>query len=147
MGVGGGRVLVTYRGATVKAAFSLTGPGNTIQTPYGKYPGFTKQLINDFDRANEKAWLVGLAYDFKTVGLPGLTASLEYSQGTAAINPQTRAPAPNEREVDLNRSYRFLEGRFRGRSFDWEWGFLKYTNSGQLGQQLRLILNHEFHLL
>jgi hypothetical protein len=145
--VGGGRVLLGYKGATLKAAFTATGPGNTIQTPFGGYPGYISQLINDFDRANETAWLVGLAYDFKHVGIPGFTANFEFSSGTNAIDPVTRAPAPNEREYDLTLSYKFLEGALRGLSFDAKGAVLDYTNSGRTGLQLRLIMNYEFDLL
>ena len=145
--VGGGHIMVTYMGATLEGAFSLTGPGNNIQTPYGSYPGYISQLFNDFDRANETAWLVGLTYDFKTVGIPGFTANFEYSWGYNAINPLTRAPAPNEREYDLTLSYKFLEGALRGLSFDAKGAVLNYTNSGGTGLQLRLIANYEFNLM
>jgi hypothetical protein len=145
--VGGGRVLLTHKGATLKAAFTWTGPGNTIQSPYGSYPGYISQLFNDFNRANETAWLVGLAHDFKTVGLPGFTANLEFSSGTNAINPATRAPAPNERELDLNLAYTVQQGSLRGLRFDARGGILDYTDSGRTGYQLRLILNYEFDLL
>jgi hypothetical protein len=145
--VGGGRVLLGYKGATLKGAFTWTGPGNNIQTPFGSYPGYISQLINDFDRANETAWLVGLAYDFKTVGVPGFTANFEFSSGTNAIDPVTRAPAPNEREYNLILSYKFLEGTLRGLSFDAKGAVLDYTGSGRTGLQLRLIMNYEFNLL
>ena len=145
--VGGGRVLLSYKGATLKGAFTWTGPGNNIQTPFGSYPGYISQLINDFDRANETAWLVGLAYDFKTVGVPGFTANFEFSSGTNAIDPVTRAPAPNEREYDLILSYKFLEGALRGLSFDAKGAVLDYTGSGRTGLQLRLIMNYEIDLL
>jgi len=145
--VGGGRVLLNYKEATLKGAFSWTGPGNTIQSPFGGYPGYISQLFNDFNRANETAWLAGLAYDFKTVGLPGFTANFEFSSGTNAIDPVTRAPAPNEREYDLTLSYKVLEGALRGLSFDAKGAVLDYTNSGRTGLQLRLIMNYEFNLL
>jgi outer membrane porin, OprD family len=145
--VGGGHVMVTYKGATLEGAISLTGPGNTIQAPFGSYPGYISQLFNDFNRANEKAWLLGVAYDFKTVGLPGFTANFEYSQGTDAIDPKTRAAAPNEREYNLSLSYKVLEGALRGLSFDAKGAILDLTNSGRTGLQLRLIANYEFNLL
>jgi predicted porin len=145
--VGGGHVMLTYKGATLEGAFSVTGPGNTIQTPFGSYPGYISQLFNDFDRANETAWLIGLTYDFKTVGLSGFTANFEYSQGTGAIDPKTRAAAPNEREYDLTLSYKFLDGPLRGLSFDAKGAVLDLTNSGRTGLQLRLIANYEFNLL
>jgi hypothetical protein len=145
--VGGGRVLLSYKGATLKAAFTWTGPGNTIQTPFGGYPGYISQLFNDFNRANEKAWLVGLAYDLKTVGLPGFGASFEFASGTDAIDPVTRAAAPNEREYNLTLSYKVLEGALRGVSFDAKGAVLDYTDSGRTGLQLRLIMNYDIDLL
>jgi hypothetical protein len=90
---------------------------------------------------------VGLAYDFKQVGIPGFTANFEFSSGTNAIDPVTRAPAPNEREYDLILSYKFLEGTLRGLSFDAKGAVLDYTGSGRTGLQLRLIMNYEFNLL
>ena len=144
---GGGRVLLTYKGATLKGAFTSTGPGNTIQTPYGSYPGYISQLFNDFNRANETAWLLGLAYDFKIAGLPGFTANFEFSAGTNAIDPVTRAPAPNEREYNLSLSHKFLQGALRGLSLDAMGAVLDYTNSGRTGLQLRIIMNYEFDLL
>jgi hypothetical protein len=143
---GGGRVLLTYKGATLKGAFTSTGPGNTIQTPYGSYPGYISQLFNDFNRANETAWLLGLAYDFKSAGLPGFTANFEFSAGTNAIDPVTRAPAPNEREYNLSLSHKFLQGALRGLSLDAMGAVLDYTNSGRTGLQLRIIMNYEFDL-
>ncbi len=145
--VGDGHVMVSYKGATLEGAFSLTGPGNNIQTPFGIYPGYIKQITNDFNRAKETAWLVGLTFDFKDVGLPGFTAKFEYSQGTGAIDPKTRGPAPNEREYDLSLSYRVLEGALRGLSFDARGAVLDYTNFGRTGLELRLIMNYELNLM
>ena len=145
--VGGGRVLLTYKGATLKGAFTWVGPGNTIQVPFGSYAGYISQLFNDFNRANEKAWLVGLAYDFNTVGLPGFGANFEFASGTDAIDPVTRASAPNEREYNLTLSYKVLKGALRGLSFDAKGAVLDYTDSGRTGLQLRLIMNYDIDLL
>ena len=38
--VGGVRGQVLYRDLTVTTAFSITADGNTIQTPWGSYPGY-----------------------------------------------------------------------------------------------------------
>ena len=145
--VGGGHVMLTYKGATLEGAFSVTGPGNTIQTPFGSYPGYISQLFNDFDRAKETAWLIGLTYDFKMVGIPGFTANFEFASGTGAIDPLTRAPAPNEKEYNLTLSYKFLEGALKGLSFDAKGAVLDFTDSGRTGLQLRLIANYEFNLM
>ena len=52
----------------------MTGDGNTIQAPWGSFPGYLSLIQEDFDRANEKAVLVGVAYDFSKVLTPGLGA-------------------------------------------------------------------------
>jgi hypothetical protein len=145
--VAGARISLTWKGATLEGVLSRTGSGANIQTPYGSYPGYISQLFNNFDRANELAWLVGLTYDFRGVGLPGFSANLEYSWGYNAIDPVNRTDVPNERELDLNLAYAVQEGTFRGLRFDAKGGILDYTNSGSTGYQLRLILNYEFNLL
>jgi len=145
--VASARLALTWKGATLEGALARTGPGANIQTPYGSYPGFISELINDFDRANEFAWKVGLAYDFQWVGVPGFTANLKYSQGNNAIDPVTRADVPNEYELDLYLAYTLQQGPLRGLRFDARGGILDYTDSGKTGYQFRLILNYEFDLL
>ena len=81
------------------------------------------------------------------MGIPGFTGNFEFSSGTGAIDPKTRAPAPNEREYDLTLSYKFLEGAFKGLSFDAKGAVLDLTKSGRTGLQLRLIANYEFNLM
>jgi hypothetical protein len=142
----GGQITLTYKGATLTGAMTRTGPGNDIQSPFGRYPGFIQQLVLDFDQANEFAWLLGLAYDFRAVGVPGFAASFQYTQGVNIINPTTRADEPNQQEYDLSLSYALQEGPLRGLQFGAQGGIVQYTNAGST-QQLRLFLNYEFNLL
>ncbi len=147
---GGARIQAIYRELTLTAAFSVTGSGNTIQSPWGSFPGYLSMIDQDFDRANEKAWLVGIAYDFSKVLTPGLSANFNFVWGTDAIDPKTRANAPDQREYDLTVDYRlpwktpaFLQGlwlRVRGVILDQD-------NANQLGAQIRVILNWERDLL
>jgi hypothetical protein len=145
--VASARLALAWKGLTLEGSVSRTGDGAAIQSPYGSYPGYISQLFNDFDRANELAWLVGLTYDFRGVGVPGFAANLEYSWGYNAIDAITRAALPNEQELDLSLAYTVQEGTFRGLRFDTKGGILDYTDSGKTGYQLRLILNYEFNLL
>jgi outer membrane porin, OprD family len=147
---GGARVQAIYRELTLTAAFSVTGSGNTIQSPWGTFPGYLSMIDQDFNRANEKAWLVGVACDFSKVLARGLSANFNFTWGTDAINPKTRAKAPDQREYDLTVDYRppwlappFLQGmwlRVRGAILDQEGG-------DRLGAQIRVILNWERDLL
>ena len=147
---GGARVQLIYRDLTLTAAFSITGAGNTIQNPWGSFPGYLSMIDQDFDRANEKAWLVGAAYDFATLLTPGLSGKFNFAWGVDAINPSTRKTAPNQAEYDVTVDYRptvrwptFLQGLwFRARA-----DVLDQQDAKTLGYQFRLILNWERDLL
>ena len=95
--------------------------------------------------------LAGVAYDFSKLDPPGLSAYFNFAWGWDAIDPQTRANAPDQAEYDLTVDYRppwlktpaFLQGmwlRVRGAVLDQE-------DASQLGWQVRLILNWERDLL
>src|SRR5205814_6034539 len=51
---GGARVQAIYRELTLTGAFSITGSGNTIQSPWGTFPGYVSLMDQDFNRAREK---------------------------------------------------------------------------------------------
>ena len=141
---------LTWKELTVSIGGQWTGSGNTVQAPWGSYPGYWSLIQEDFDRANEKAVGVGVAYDFSKVLTPGLSAFANIAWGWDAIDPKTRASAPDQTEYDLTVDYRppfkfpaFLQGmwlRVRGAILDQE-------NADQLGWQVRLILNWERDLL
>src|SRR5215472_5103259 len=84
---GGARIQAIWRDLTLTAGFSITASGNTIQTPWGSFPGYLSLIQQDFDQANEKAWLVGLAHDFSKTVTPGLSVNFNFAWGTGAINP------------------------------------------------------------
>jgi hypothetical protein len=140
---------VAYRELTLTVGGQVTGDGNTIQAPWGSFPGYLSLIQEDFQRANEKAVLVGAAYDFSKVVTPGLSAFANIAWGWDAIDPKTRAAAPDKTEYDLTVDYRppwlrpaFLQGmwlRVRGVILDEE--------GSSLGYQVRIILNWERDLL
>jgi outer membrane porin, OprD family len=142
----GARLL--WRGLSFLAATHFTGDGANIQTPYGTWPGFLGLIEVDFDHAGEKAWGVGLTYDFGgtllPVKLPGLLARLAYARGTGLVNPTTGSSLPDEWEVDLDLTWNVaaVKGmQFRFRNAYWD-------NGGtQTGYQFRVIVNYEFDLL
>jgi hypothetical protein len=140
---------VAYRELTVGVASQVTGDGQTIQAPWGSYPGYLSLIQEDFQRANEKAVGVAAAYDFSKLLTPGLSAFSYVVWGWDAIDPKTRAAAPDKTEYDLTVDYRpawlrpaFLQGmwlRVRGVILDEE--------GSSLGYQVRIILNWERDLL
>jgi len=103
-------------------------------------------MDQDFDRANEKALLFGLAYDFSCVWAPGLSAFANLAWGSDAINPKTRVEAPDQAEYDLTVDYHppWLKPTFlRGLWFRARGAILDQEHARQLGYQFRLSLNWE----
>jgi hypothetical protein len=141
---------VAYRELTVTVGGQITADGHTVQAPWGSYPGYLSMIQEDFQRADEKAVGIGVAYDFSKVLTPGLSAFAWAVWGWDAIDPKTRAAAPDKTEYDLTVDYRppwkypaFLQGmwlRVRGAIVDEE-------GRDQLGYQVRIILNWERDLL
>ena len=62
---GGASVQATWRDLTLTTAFTITSAGNTIQSPWGSYPGYLCMIDQDFDQARQTAVLFGAAYDAK----------------------------------------------------------------------------------
>ena len=133
-----------YRDLTLTTAFSITGSGNTIQTPWGTYPGYLAMIDQNFNQANQKAYLIGAAYDFSRVLAQGLRANFNLAWGWDAIDPKTRAKAPNQAEYDTTVDYRpeFREPFFlRGLWFRVRADILDQQDAPKLGYQFRIILN------
>ena len=146
---GGAKAVVTFRQLSLTGAFTITGSGNTIQSPWGSYPGYLSMIDQDFIRANEHAVLLGIAYDFSKLA-KGVSAFTNLVWGWDAIDPKTRAKAPDRAEYDVTVDYRppwiwpsFLQGLwFRARA-----AVLDVDNARATGYQFRLILNWERNLL
>jgi hypothetical protein len=143
---GGARVALRYAGAILTVAFSTTSSGANIQKPFGGYPGYLSLMESDFDRAGEDAWLVGVAYDFGRLGLRGLSAFVNFAQGTGARDPSTGQPLANEREFDLTVDYRVTErGWLQGLWLRLRGAILE--SGGNTQTEVRLILNYAFPVL
>jgi hypothetical protein len=143
---GGMRVQMIYGSFTLTTAFSITGAGNTIQSPWGSFPGYLSMIDQDFNRANEKAWMLGFAYDFSRDLTQGLSGYVNAAWGTDAINPSTRKDAPNQAEYDFNVDYRppwIQPTPLRGIWFRARAAILDQQDAKTLGYQFRIIINWE----
>jgi outer membrane OprD family porin len=146
---GGARVQAIYHDLTLTGAFSITGAGNTIQSPWGSFPGYLSLIDQDFDRANEKAALIGAAYDFSNLLTKGLSANVNLAWGWDAINPSSRTKAPDQAEYDFTVDYRppfnvpLLQGMWiRARA-----AILDQQDAKTLGYQFRITINWDRDLI
>ena len=144
----GAGMRVVWRGLSVGAAAHFTGDEASIASPWGTWPGYLSLAVTDFDRANEKAFGVGVKYDFGGTLLPfrvpGLSVHLLYAQGNDRIDPVTRNDQPTTYEGNLDIIYNVpgvkgLSLRFRN----------AYVGRGQpdVVKDFRIIVNYELNLL
>jgi outer membrane porin, OprD family len=143
---GGARIL--WRGLRVGAAMHRTGDDASIRSPYGTWPGYLSLAVTDFDRAGERAWGLGVRYDFGGTLLPfqvpGLSLYMLYAGGRDRLDPATGAGQPKTHEGDLDIIYNVptvkgLSLRFRN-AYVWR-------GSGGVLKDYRVIINYELDLL
>jgi len=142
----GGKASASYRRAVLSVAFSSTGAGADISNPFGGYPGYLSLMINNFNRAEEDAWLVGLSYNFKELGLPGLSFFTNYAVG---VTPDRgRNASPDQNEWDVTFDYRFQSPALNKLWLRLRWASLDQSGPGAVDvDDTRIILNYDWRLL
>jgi outer membrane porin, OprD family len=146
----GGLMADLMRGpATLSLAYTQTASDAAYQSPYGTWPGYTSMMLEDFDRAGERAWLIGGTYEFARHA-PGLSVNVAAILGHGAIDPATRAPLSDNTEYDATLDYRFSKGEWPA----WAkplWIRLRYARvEKELGgntdvtRDYRVIVNYEW---
>lgn len=138
-----------WRGASLIAVMSATGSGAALRTPYGAWPGYLHMTVLDFDRANEKAWGVGVGWYgggglFPGIRISSLSMLLLYAQGDDAHDPATRARLPLRREGQIDviwrsRSIPGLQYRFRNGYAD--------VGGREIVKEFRIYLDYTLPLL
>lgn len=104
----------------------------------------TDRLLNSFTRAGERTTFGQYSYDFASVGVPGLKASVAYLKGT---NIQVRnAGDAKEWERDIALDYVFQDGALKGLGLGWRYGMLR-GNAATDADQNRLIVSYTLPLM
>lgn len=103
----------------------------------------TDVQINKFQRAGERTWLAQYAYDFATVGVPGLTTSVMYLKGD---NIATSAGDKGEWERDLTVGYVIPDGKFKGLGLAWRNATMR-SDVARDQDENRLIVSYSLPLL
>ena len=92
--------------ATLSLAYQQTGRGSNYNTPYAGWAGYTSMIVKDFNRAGQKAWLVGASYDFAALRLPGVAVNGAIVNSRGAIDASSGAPLSDWTEYDLTADWR-----------------------------------------
>jgi hypothetical protein len=86
--------------ALLTAAYTETGRGTTVKSPWSGYPGYTGVQYNDFNAAGENAFMLRAACNVRQ--LPGLSVYGLWVRGSAPQAPATQ----NEYDANLQWSPR-----------------------------------------
>jgi outer membrane porin, OprD family len=145
----GAGMRVLWRGLSVGTAGHFTSEEDSIRSPWGSWPGYLSLMVTDFDRANEKAFGVGVKYDFGRGTLlpfqaPGLLVQLVYALGTDREDPASGSKLPNTHEGNLDITYN-VPG-VKGLSLRFRNAYVGRGN-GETVKDFRLIINYELDLL
>jgi hypothetical protein len=71
-------------------------------------------MVETFNRAGENALQSGLSFDFRGVGIPGLTLNSLVAVGNGAVAADSKEPISNFTETDLTLDYRPEETILKG---------------------------------
>jgi hypothetical protein len=144
----GVRTDMSYGGGILSLGYTTDSKGTDLQNPWSGYPGYTSVQVQDFNRAGEDAFIAKLSYDFKRLGLEGVTAYALYVHGWGRVDPTTKASVPNENEFDVDLQWRpqwkFIKGL---------WFRTRYANVHQYEgpkdtiHDFRVIVNYDIPLL
>jgi hypothetical protein len=139
---------MSYGGGLLSLGYTNTARGADMQSPWSGYPGYTSVQVQDFNRAGEDAFMAKASYDFKRLGLEGVTAYALFVHGWGRVNPSTKESVANENEFDADIQWRpqwkFLKGL---------WFRVRYANVHQFEgdkntiNDFRVIVNYDFPLL
>ena len=139
---------LSYEGTVLTTAFTSNSRGYDLQNPWSGYPGFTGAMITNYNKAGYSAWYTKLSYDFKQVGLNGVSAYALVTHGWDMVDQNTKEALPGENEFNADLQWRPTWNLFKGIWFRLRYGVVhqyegdkKYTHDG------RVIVNYDFPLL
>lgn len=144
-GMWGIQEALSYRGLLLRAALTVNDKGGLLRAPFGSYPGYNSSIVEDFNRAGEIAWKIGLSYDFAHAGVEGLSAYADYIEGDGAVNDM-KENVPDKNELDVNVDYRIKQGALAGLWLRFRSGFVHEDTVGTT-KDFRIILNYEVPLI
>ncbi|RIL12074.1 MAG: hypothetical protein DCC75_01110 [Proteobacteria bacterium] len=141
----GAQQAVSFRKFQVRTAVTVNDRGTSLRSPFGSYPGYNSSIVEDYNRAGELAWKIGIAYDFAAFGVDGLSAYADYIQGNHAVD-DFKQGLNDKDETDVNIDYRIKEGWLSGFWLRLRGGFVHEATVGTT-EDYRVILNYDFPVI
>jgi hypothetical protein len=140
----GVRAVASYAGVVFRLGVSVTDSGSSIFSSYGTNPSYVDLMQRTFTRADEKALLASLSYDFSNLGIDGLTLIANFVAGFDGEQLGVRSDA---QEVDATLDYRIQGGWFEGFWLRVRGSWLNEETAGRDGTDVRVMLRYDLPVL
>jgi hypothetical protein len=140
----GVRAAASYAGAVLRLGVSITGSGSSIFSVYGTNPSYVNLMQRGFTRADEKAVLASLSYDFSGIGIDGLSFIVNFVAGFDGVLLGVRSDA---QELDATLDYRIQEGWFKSFWLRVRGSWINVETAGRDGSDVRVILRYDFPVI
>jgi hypothetical protein len=138
-----------WKNASIRLAASTAGKEKGLQSPFGGPPNYLSIIVDNFDRAGEDAYMVGASYDFKGVGVNGLSMFGNIATGNTPDSGPSASP--DETEYDLTVDYKFMrENWLKGLSLRMRGAWIDQDESEPGGDDFfdfRVIVNWTLKLI
>ncbi len=140
----GVRASASYAGIVARLGFVVTGSNGSVLSLFGSNPSYVNLMQRSFTRADEKAALVSLSYDFAGVGVDGLSAIVNFAAGFDADNEQALG---NAQTVDVTIDYRIKQGFLKHFYLRLRGSWLNEERTTRDGTDFRAILRYDFPVI
>ncbi|MCP5060036.1 MAG: OprD family porin [bacterium] len=138
---------LAYRGVKLSLMGGSTGHGAAIRSPWGGRPGFLSLMREDFDRAGERAFGLGLDVDFARVGADGWSGFLRFARGRGGENAASGVELPTRWELDATLDYRPETGLLENFWLRLRFATLNERGASRTGRDVRVIVNYDIPIL
>jgi len=143
----GAKGAFAWRGAIITLAGSITGDDAGIRKPWGGSPSYLSIQRFDFDRANEKAVLLGLSYNTDYFSSLGLSSFINIAHGCDAEDPSTGANLPDHTEYDITIDCKPPHGFLEGLWIRARYNYVDIEGNDDTVRDFRIIVNYTIPLL
>lgn len=120
--------------ALLSVAYTVTGRGADMRSPWSGYPGYTSVQLTNFNRAGENALMLRAATTFE---VKGLSAYALWVHGYPPVNPKQLA----QDEYDANLQWTARKGALRGLALRLRYAYVTRSD-GAHQNELRIMLSY-----
>ncbi|MGI9590428.1 MAG: OprD family outer membrane porin, partial [Myxococcota bacterium] len=134
----------SYAGAVFRLGFAVNGPDAPIVALYGTNPRYVDLMQRTFNRADEKALLASISYDFSHLGVRGLSFIVNF---VAGFDGKILGVRRNAQEVDLTIDYKIRQGWLESFWLRLRGSWLAEQGRERDGTDVRLILRYDIPVI